>query len=466
MASERPTHSTDTSTDIPTFYAKCRYSAAAQQTQAPKRNQGLIMDCVDGLNLTDYMCAIGYIVQPKNVIFASRISNNRVCIYLATKELVTELTDKHETIVIKNLTITLRPLISKLKRVIFSNVSPDIPNYVLEDMLEELNVQCGSRISYVRASASMEEYKHVGSFRRQAYLKPEDIAKIPMTFKINFDDINYFIYVSTDSLRCFTCKLEGHLAKNCKNNTDSLNTHTIMTQSTNNTLVESPAEFREPSYTLNSNKTPANFSTIQNPVIPETNQGTSNPQQTAILSNNIPQQMETINPTDPLNLHTILNLDKNKRTHSQISGSTDPQKNLNVKKSNTVNPSTVNEDINKSANPLTLPPNTEDLETTLDEMDKKLISLKIYLNKGITHLNYTQFKSLLENLKGNKLPMSTILNYTNDLPALTKFLEEDVYPNVRNSGIKRRCTSILKVIKGTSINITPDQTPDNSDMET
>lgn len=198
-----------TPSEIPTFFAKSNqnasYSAAAQQTQAPKRNQGIVMDWVDGLNLTDYVCAIGDKVQPRNVIFASRISNNRVCIYLATKELVNELTDQYEFLDINNQKVTLRPLISKLKRIIFSNVSPDIPNHVLEDILEELNIQRGSRITHVKATVSIEEYKHVVSFRRQVYVKPEDIVKIPEMFKVNFDVINYFIYASADSLRCFTC---------------------------------------------------------------------------------------------------------------------------------------------------------------------------------------------------------------------------------------------------------------------
>lgn len=87
-------------------------------------------------------------------------------------------------------------------------------------------------------------------------------------------------------------------------------------------------------------------------------------------------------------------------------------------------------------------------------MDKKLISLKTYLNEGTTHLNFTQFKSLLENLKGNKQPMSTILNYTKNLPALAKFIEEDVYPKVGNSGIKRRCTSILKSYPSYEVKLT------------
>ena len=79
-----------------------KYSQVAQGDQFPKRNQGIVMDCIEGLNLTDYTCAVGDIVEPKNVIYSSRISNNRVCLYLKTKELVDAITDKYEFLVINS----------------------------------------------------------------------------------------------------------------------------------------------------------------------------------------------------------------------------------------------------------------------------------------------------------------------------------------------------------------------------
>ena len=115
-----------------------------------------------------------------------------------------ELSDKYEFILINNLKVAIRPLLSKLKPVVFSNVSPDIPNHVLEDFLEKLNVKRGSQVSGVRATITKEGYNHVPSFRRQVFVKPEDIAKIPETFKINLNEINYFVYASTDTLQCFS----------------------------------------------------------------------------------------------------------------------------------------------------------------------------------------------------------------------------------------------------------------------
>uniref|UniRef100_A0A6P7F5E5 Uncharacterized protein LOC114324948 n=1 Tax=Diabrotica virgifera virgifera TaxID=50390 RepID=A0A6P7F5E5_DIAVI len=72
------------------------YSTITQQKAAtfPSKLQAVIIPAVDTLKLEDYVTAIGSLVQPKNVLFSSRISNGRICIYLSSKEVVdTFLTD-------------------------------------------------------------------------------------------------------------------------------------------------------------------------------------------------------------------------------------------------------------------------------------------------------------------------------------------------------------------------------------
>ena len=74
------------------------YRDILQKDLFPTKYQGLIMDCVEGLTLTDYTVAIGDIVKPINVLFASKISNKRICLHLKSKELVDELTEKYENV--------------------------------------------------------------------------------------------------------------------------------------------------------------------------------------------------------------------------------------------------------------------------------------------------------------------------------------------------------------------------------
>lgn len=43
------------------------------------------MMCVDDIILSDYTVSTGEIVKPENVLFSSKVSKNRVCIYLTEK---------------------------------------------------------------------------------------------------------------------------------------------------------------------------------------------------------------------------------------------------------------------------------------------------------------------------------------------------------------------------------------------
>ena len=91
--------------------------------QFPKKEQAIVLAANDELKLTDYVLAVGELVQPnKNVIFASRMSNSRICIYLSDESLVDKIVSKNTTIKINDVEVNLRRLINPAKRIILSNV--------------------------------------------------------------------------------------------------------------------------------------------------------------------------------------------------------------------------------------------------------------------------------------------------------------------------------------------------------
>lgn len=210
---------TQISTGCPKFNSKLfagdSFSEKAQDEKCPTRDQAIIMTCVDDLTITDYTVAIGKIVKPVNVLCASRVSKNRVCIHLSSKELVVSLTSEYQSVKIKNKTVFIRPLVSPHKRIIFSNVSPTIPNRYLEKILDYFNVNRGSAVTRMKVSISEAGYSHVESHRRQVYVKVEDLPKIPTMFQLTHDDIDFFIYAGPEIMRCYKCKKEGHKAINC-----------------------------------------------------------------------------------------------------------------------------------------------------------------------------------------------------------------------------------------------------------
>lgn len=217
------------------------YAQIIQKISFPTKEQAIIIDSVDGVTIHDYTVAIGRLIGPNNIRFASRISQGRVCLYLSSKEIADKLTDDHSKIIIGPHSLTIRPLITKAKRIILSNVCPIIPHEIILKELAKVNISPVSPISFIKAGIHEPGYSHILSFRRQLFINPEDINKVPPSLSFSYDDTVYWIYLSMEKLTCFLCKEEGHLAKFC-NNAARASTEDNFTESDVNTPAYKKAD--------------------------------------------------------------------------------------------------------------------------------------------------------------------------------------------------------------------------------
>lgn len=192
------------------------YANVTQSECFPKKDQAIVIDAIDEIPIKEYITAIGSIVKPNNIRYASRISNNRICIFLADKRFVDSLIDNNTKVNIRDNSLSIRPLITRAKRIILSNVCPIIPHQKIIDSLNELKITTVSPVTSIRAGMNEPGYTHILSFRRQVYIQPDENTKIPENFKVHFEGTNYWVYTSTDNPMCFICKKEGHLAKQCQ----------------------------------------------------------------------------------------------------------------------------------------------------------------------------------------------------------------------------------------------------------
>ena len=62
------------------------YANVAQTEVCPGRDQAIVIDSVDGVPIKEYAIAVAKIIGPQNIISVSRISQKRVCLYLASKD--------------------------------------------------------------------------------------------------------------------------------------------------------------------------------------------------------------------------------------------------------------------------------------------------------------------------------------------------------------------------------------------
>ncbi|XP_044748699.1 uncharacterized protein LOC123309578 [Coccinella septempunctata] len=209
------------------------YVAAAKATPKPnfpKKEQATLFHCEESLKLFDYVKAIGKIIGPKNICFASRISNNRICIYLSKIEYVDQLMENNRIIKVEEYDLAIRRLVTPAKRVIISNVCPSIPHNLIEEALKSMELQLVSPITFLRAGIPDDEYNHILSFRRQVYVIPPSESFTLQTSKlINFEENEHRIFFSTDKMECYICKQTGHIAANCPNTNSTRDTEMPLT---------------------------------------------------------------------------------------------------------------------------------------------------------------------------------------------------------------------------------------------
>lgn len=206
----------------------------------PKKDQAVILDSLENVQIKDYAQALGKIVDPSQIRFLSRISNNRVCVYLSSKSVADDIVENKQFITIQNQRLPIRPLINRNKRIIISNVCPIIPHSEIEKRLQEMQITPMSPISFLRAGINENGYNHILSFRRQLYVTPEDFNRLPEKVSIDFDETTYWIYFSSDTMTCFICKNDGHVASKCPENNEASSRNNMETQNTDTLIPKRP----------------------------------------------------------------------------------------------------------------------------------------------------------------------------------------------------------------------------------
>lgn len=194
------------------------YANVTSSTCFPKKEQAIVLDAVEGITLREYLIALSSLTPATSIRFISRISNASICIYMDSKKTADTLIEERKKLTIKNCILDIKPLITRNKRIVLSNVCPVIPNYIIEQKFEEFNIKIMSPITFMKVGVIDPGFSHILSFRRQLYIGPDDECRLPESFQLTFEGTNYWIYTSTDALKCFTCNTLGHLAKNCPQN--------------------------------------------------------------------------------------------------------------------------------------------------------------------------------------------------------------------------------------------------------
>ena len=78
------------------------YASVTQKENFLMKEHAIVLDACEDITIKYYILRVGKALNPTNIRFASRITNNRICMYPAGKTFVDKLTSGNSNILIKD----------------------------------------------------------------------------------------------------------------------------------------------------------------------------------------------------------------------------------------------------------------------------------------------------------------------------------------------------------------------------
>lgn len=430
------------------------FAETTASQEFPKKDQAIIFNTIDGTAQVEYVLALSKITPPTNIIYASRISNNRFCVYFKNKTIVDELIEKHPQIHVNDNIIYLRKLSNPAKRIIISNAHPIIPHNIIENKLSEFGVKLISPLSFMKAGFNIEGLEHIVSFRRYIFINPDDTHKLPGTTLIDFDNTEHRIFISDDTLICYLCKKPGHTTNHCNNVEENNKTSTSKVIPTPITTTE---QFSTPTTSSSCNlypeKTDINTPTNQDQTFTshqfdnhtehskmDWTQDSQSSEPTHPQNNIQNQNQITTSHTNQISTPTI---DKSKRPISDTSSV--KSHNLDISLNN------INPDKNSNANIKKKPKirsrsnSSNRIEENKDNDTLKLVE-EVFLNNSEIQLTFNQFKYIIDNFSNKTINIHTLCKEVDtDITSLMGIIDK-VRPKIENRNMKTKLTKLNNLL--------------------
>lgn len=397
----------------------------------PSKKQAILIPSDPDTNLIEYVVGLGRIISPQNILSASKISKNRICIYLDSENTVEAFIKTGGKITVNDMTVTARRLVSPSKKIILSNVHTCLPNSVILEALRDINIKTCSAIHNLHigtftSTISEEEllhYKHITSFRRGVYIEEENTT-LPSSLLINFENESYRIFINDGDLKCHHCGGSSHNAEQCQKTDQQSNTETLRVDEQPNT----------------------NSLSFEEQLILARNIRDDSPKPESSGQTNMDITFTSTKRSLPKSL------DLNSSSPSQPDTGKKPKKKKRKTKSKTENPRTENE---KSISSSPSDAETDDHESTNEENQNGNDPLN--LNTTASIIEYLKpAASIFENEENRQLPLQdfaefirqcekpknapiAVQEYAKDIPELINLIDQ-CHTEIKNRNLKTRLT--------------------------
>lgn len=456
----RPSYASTTAKNLP---PSTTLRSESKSTDYLTKENAVIFPYITNLTYLDYLNEVAKLVPPNDIIYASRISNNRMNIYFSSKTWVDIVTAK-KGINTKIGFVPVRRLLNPHSRLIISNVMPGITNETIIKAIEPY-VTPVSAMQFVAVGLKDPKFQHIKSFRRQIYITTEDDSKnIPESLLIQHEGDEVRIFLTLESNKCYRCQSSNHQAKECPKNESFGSNNPDPQKSVNSRLNE-----------------------IQNQHLPQLSLSTSKPtpnsEKNSELKKSINEKQQTTQQkSNDYKIKPITTIEEGNSSKEQSSLRIieQPAETSNTKKRRkSKSPKTKNKSENKNNKPNTTP-SSSDLETSDEnsisypqkqrmkfsapsELFEK--SLGKAIDKQKFHMDQEQVLVMLKEVKGKREQMKIIHKYTDQTDELANVLAT-LLNNPLDQKTKGRLSRLISTIKASGNDNTSSEGEEEKDEST
>ncbi|KAI5697972.1 hypothetical protein M8J77_018707 [Diaphorina citri] len=184
-----------------------------------------------------YFIVVGEIVGFKNIVYGGK-TGQRMIMHLMNEELVESFIRDHDHVLINGEKFPVKKLVNPGFKILFNHVNPSITNDVLYAEISKY-AHPVSPMTYVHSGLRDERLSHIFSYRRQVFVQDKDA--VPNSITVTQNGETNTIYLTVDSMKCYSCGQEGHAVRMCPNRSQ----HPAQDRLTKESEVEKTPEIQD-----------------------------------------------------------------------------------------------------------------------------------------------------------------------------------------------------------------------------
>lgn len=423
----------------------------------------------------EYFLALMKHVPGSKIATMKPSSKNRLIVWLDSKQTADNLLATTRYLIVAHQKVAIRPYITKNKRIVFTPVFPQVEDDFIVSELLKFGVTTKTEITSVRAGFKHKDLAHINTTKRQTYIDPDDVDKLPEKILSKVEGNDIWIYIVPDSA-CYICKSIDHLKKDCPHQLHE----TKMSQNvmeTSHTQLNN-ADFPPPPKPKHTNTRLTGKINAAPKIIPE-NSPPTDPQHSSVLAQAQIHQSETLpiqaasttpgtgqTPLSPPERYEVLTKTADKRPLSEsVSSKTtistnryDVLREDNDNESNLSDASVATQSSQKkSRNPRKKVKKTDNVEPqSQDTSDEKYSQFIAYMDSADPPLEMSgsQFMELVNETRNPSDIFKNALKYSSNLKEVQIVFEYAMgkFPGIKR--IKNRLHKIHSLLQESNYNNT------------